>query len=301
MMSGPESLKVIKVFNNNVVLGCQRPSGREVVCVGRGLGFGKQEGRTYPWDELSVERTFVLEDPEEARNYRALVSNLDSRVLGVVAEFIALAVERLGEPLNSHLHIALPDHLSFALQRVRDGLEIFNPFLAEIRSLYPEEYAIALEGREMVRQRLGWDMPEGELGFLAMHIHGARRRGALPRSLRYTALTKELIDTLEAEVGRPVMRSGLDYARLLTHFRFAFERIEKEEAIVNPLTRRLMEDYPGVFRVAWALTGIIARELHKPVPEDETGYIAIHLLRFLLPDQKLPDTQQKEPDTQQKG
>lgn len=283
-MAKPESLKVIKVFNNNVLLGCEVRSGREVVCVGRGLGFGKDEGRCYAWSDLPVEKTFVLEDPEDARNYRMLVSRVDKRVVGVVAEFIALAAERLGEPLNPHLHIALPDHLAFALERVRAGLEISNPFLAEIQTLYPAEYAVALEGREMVRERLGWEMPEGELGFLAVHIHGARRRGGLPKALRYTALLKELVDALEAESGKPVDRSGLDYARLLTHFRFVFERVERGVAIVNPLTARLATEYPEAFRVAGVLAGIISRELRRPVPEDETGYITIHLLRFLPPE-----------------
>ena len=36
----------------------------------------------------------------------------------------------MGTKLNEHIHIALTDHLSFAIERVRDGIHLNNKLIA---------------------------------------------------------------------------------------------------------------------------------------------------------------------------
>lgn len=68
--------------------------------------------------------------------------------MGVSEEIIALAEEKLGQ-LNSHIHVALTDHIGFALDRIKMGMEMSNPFIYEIRALYPEEFRIGLMASEL--------------------------------------------------------------------------------------------------------------------------------------------------------
>ena len=45
-----------------------------------------------------------------------------------------------------------------------------NPFLLETESLYPKEYEVAKEVVDMINES-PIQLPEGEIGFIALHIH----------------------------------------------------------------------------------------------------------------------------------
>lgn len=44
--------------------------------------------------------------------------------------------KELAAPLSDHVHIALSDHLSFAIERIQNGLLVQNKLLHEIKALY---------------------------------------------------------------------------------------------------------------------------------------------------------------------
>ena len=94
-------------------------------------------------------------------------------------------------PLNEHIHVALTDHLVFAVSRMRRGMGIRNPFLLETKGLYPNEYKIAAEVTEMVNKNLTVALPEGEIGFIALHIHSA----LVNKNVRDFAIHSDLIDS----------------------------------------------------------------------------------------------------------
>ncbi|WDC85765.1 PRD domain-containing protein [Caloramator sp. mosi_1] len=63
-----------------------------------------------------------------------------------------LAREKLGVELNPHIHIGLTDHINFAITRLREGINIVNPFEMEIKTMYPTEYSIAEEAIELIKK-----------------------------------------------------------------------------------------------------------------------------------------------------
>ena len=66
--------------------------------------------------------------------------------------------------------IRLVTHLKFALQRVSQNIEMVNPVLESLKSSYPEIYQITLKISKMLSNDFGIDLPEGELGYLVLHI-----------------------------------------------------------------------------------------------------------------------------------
>ena len=119
---------VSKVLNNNVILVTDKNSNQELVLVGKGIGFGKKDGRNVTLSEKDIEKSFIAYDEKTKTEYFQLISQMDSNVMGVSEEIIALAEENLGR-LNSHIHIALTDHIGFALDRIKMGMEMSNPFI----------------------------------------------------------------------------------------------------------------------------------------------------------------------------
>lgn len=180
------SLSVTKALNNNVVL-ARDSRGAECVLIGRGIGFAPAQSPLSSQDPR-IEKRFVLVGEGSAR-FLHLLEMLDMSLVGACEEIISLASRQLGQELSASLHIALPEHLAFALHRLRLGVELPNPFLAQTETLYPAEFAIAGEAVSLLAERTGVLLPAAERGFLALHLVAGRQHrtaACVTRQLRQT-------------------------------------------------------------------------------------------------------------------
>ena len=279
-MAASEKYIIKKIFNNNVILAEEISSNNELIFIGRGIGFSKKSGNKFLKSELKIDKEFELIDGEKRENYIQLLEEIDSQVIGITEEIIAMAGEELNEDLNQHIRIGLADHIAFSLKRIKDGIEVANPFLAETRTLYSEEYNVAEKAVKMIADRFDLDIPESEIGFITLHIHGARNERGISKTLKNTSLIKELVTEVENVLGKKLAYESLNYARLVNHLRFALERIETEASNPNPLLENIKENFNFSFKLAEKLAIIIKNKFDYQVPESEKGYLALHLHRL---------------------
>src|SRR5699024_2558476 len=122
-MDGKKKFTVSKALNNNVILVVDKKTNEELVLVGKGIGFGKKENKEIVLEEEEIEKSFVAFDESTKKDYYRLMNQLNSKVIGVSEEIIAMAESKFGT-LNSHIHIALTDHIGFTMDRLKMGLEI---------------------------------------------------------------------------------------------------------------------------------------------------------------------------------
>ncbi|MCK8816969.1 transcription antiterminator [Natroniella sulfidigena] len=275
-----KNYKVKKVFNNNVVLAQITKTNKEVILVGKGLGFAKKIGDVIKVDEGAIEKEFVAMNEDKKEEYQQLVEQVDSEVIGLTEEIIAMLTAELGEELDEHIHISLADHIGFYLNRIKEGIEISNPFLAETKTLYSLEYNLAKKAVKMIEERFDIEVPEGEVGFITFHIHGARTKRGVSKTVKYTKVIKEMVNVIEEELEVKLSYQSLNYARLITHLRFALERIEKEKKNENPLLERIINDFEFSYQLANKLANLVKEKLELDVPEDEIGYLAMHIERL---------------------
>ena len=113
-----EIFMIKKSLNNNVLIAADH-GGDEVVLIGRGIGFGKKAGDEIVRDK--VEKLFVLKDLDEQKQYKELLYNVDDHTLKVIISAVELIRTRVGDQLNEHIHVALTDHLAFAVSRIEKG------------------------------------------------------------------------------------------------------------------------------------------------------------------------------------
>lgn len=269
-----------RIFNNNVVLVHEPPSSREIILLGKGIGFGKKIGQTLPQDHADIEKKFRLEDEKHIKQYHSLINQVDQAAIGISEEIIALISGEIGPVVNEHVHVALPDHIHFAIERLRNGLEIVNPFLFEIQTLYPKEFALAQKAADMIMDSFSVHIPESEVGFLALHIHSAVSYIPVAKAVKFTNLISEMVAMIETSFATTIARESIDYVRLITHLRFAIERIRQNKSIRNPLLDRIKITLPDSYQLAEELARFIEERLELTVPEDEIGYIAMHLFRL---------------------
>lgn len=269
--------KIIKVLNNNVILARELSANRELVLVGRGIGFNCKTKQIVELSPDEIERSYV--DENTRNEFFQILNDLDSKVMGVSEEIIALAENELGS-LNPHIHIALTDHIGFALDRLKEGLNLNNPFLDEIRILYSKEYKVGVKAARMISERLGINIPESEIAFIAMHIHAARQNKKVSETVKYTTLIKELVQIVEKELNIKINISDLSYSRLVNHLRFSINRMEKGEVIENPLSGKIKEEFSDSYKVAKKLGKHMQKYINTTVSEDELGYITLHIHRL---------------------
>jgi transcriptional antiterminator len=190
-------LKIEKVLNNNVLI-AEHPSYGEVVLIGKGLGFNRKHGDFIETD--SVEKLFVLKNEKEQKNYIKLLPFIDNEFLEVIISSIDLIKQRTNSMLNEHIHVALTDHLMFALTRASQGMEMKNPFLVETKALYRHEYEVAKEVVELIKANTGIGFPIGEVGFIALHIHSAITNKDLSDVNQHSQLVSRLVDMVEEQL-----------------------------------------------------------------------------------------------------
>jgi len=279
-MSSLEKYFVKKVFNNNVILVEKDEMGTELILIGRGIGFSKSSGDNFLKNELEIEKEFVPLQGEKRENYLQLLEEIDSQVISLSEEIISMINERFSEDLDPHIRIGLTDHIAFTIRRINEGMEVANPFLAETRTLYSREYNIAQIAVNMIEEEFEIEIPEGEVGFIALHIHGARKKRGVSKTLKNTSLIKDLVSRIEENLSRELDYDSLNYARLVNHLRFALERIEKAHNNENPLLENIKDNFKDSYQLAGELAEIINERLDYQVSEDEKGFMALHLQRL---------------------
>ena len=104
--------------------------------------------------------------------------NHDNRLLD---ELIALAAERLHESLveDAELRRSLAQHLERLAVRLRYGLPVHNPLLAEVRSRYPDVHAVARQLGDVMAEHFDAGIAEDEVGYLTMYLCGSMERTQL--------------------------------------------------------------------------------------------------------------------------
>lgn len=270
---------VSKVLNNNVILVTDKKSKQELVLVGKGIGFGKREGKAVNISEKDIEKSFIAYDEKSKHEYFQLIAQMDSNVMGVSEEIIAMAEKNLGQ-LNSHIHIALTDHIGFALDRIRMGMDMSNPFIYEIRALYPEEFNVGLMAAEIIKERLNVEISESEIGFITLHFHSARQNKKVNETLKDTKLLKNIIDLIQDELSVIIDNRDLIYTRLINHLRVSLQRLEQKKFIENPLLDSIKEQFKTSFKISKKIGEYIEQERNINITDDELGYLALHIERI---------------------
>ena len=95
-------------------------------------------------------------------------------------------------------------------------------------------------------------------------------------SLAHIEVANMVIDYAQSSLNAKL--SDNIYISLVDHIDFALERIEKGIPLENKLLYEIKHYYTSEYLVGLEALNIVKRELGIELPEDEAGYIAIHLV-----------------------
>ncbi len=270
--------RVIKVLNNNGVLVYDMKREEEAILLGNGIGFGKRVNERFERDE-NTKRYAIVDREEKKRSGRQVLSGMDMEFLELAGRIVELAKAELGE-LNPNILIPLADHIAVAVERMQNGIILKNPFHGDIRILYPEEYKIALKGRDMIQESSGCVLCEDEVGYIALHIRAGRMDEKLEESLQMITMLRMVVSMVEEALGIKLDPHSFMFERFMAHLRYLVVRIRDGEAISLDMDEYARTQFPESYVLAERICARLGEELHRQVPREAVGHLGIHIERL---------------------
>ncbi|ARK29473.1 PRD domain-containing protein [Halalkalibacter krulwichiae] len=273
-------MRINRVLNNNVVV--VKEGDEEIIVMGSGIAFGKRKNDIISTDK--IEKVFVMKDEREYEKFTQIIDQLPEAHIILAEEIITQAENELKTKLNEHIHVALTDHISFAIERFKQGYQIHNKLLNEIRVLYSTEFEIGLWAIRHIEKQIGIRLPEDEAGHIALHLHTAKVNStSMNQAINTTALLNELIELIEEKLDVKVEQESISYQRLLTHLNFALRRVAEGEAfqdVDEDMHQLVKEKHHIAYNVAVELANYLAEVHQYDLPPSELVYLTLHIQRI---------------------
>lgn len=293
-------MQITRVFNNNVVLAVD-DAGREVVLLGRGLGF-----QATPGDEVTADRInkrFVPGGSTSAERLVALIDEIPPEDLELSEEIVTAARQTLGEHITDAVTVPLADHLSIALRRATEGVaELDYPLRWEVQHLYPAEARFGREALRIVEHRRAIRLPDVESVPIALHFVNAQFGAMdLDTTLRMTELLRETLEVVHATFGLTIDENAVPVGRFVTHLRYLFHRQQQPTTFagtVDPVLDAIRLSHPREHGCALRLADLLRERFGWGIGEEEILYLTLHVARMTTESRSSPATPARDPETE---
>ncbi|MBQ8296284.1 MAG: PRD domain-containing protein [Ruminococcus sp.] len=273
-------MKVIKVINNNNLCVLD-DSGREQIVSGKGIGFGKKYGDAV--DVSQIQKTYLITDSELQKKMISMLREIPSEYMIFTNDMVEYIKKVYSSKLNESLLVTLSDHIAFAIERKKSGIEFTNPLLDSIREAYPQELSLGEYCVGQMRERLGIEMGIEEAGFITMHIINARLDTKMSDVYDITKTINGCVEIAEYYYQKKFDRGSVSYERFLTHLKYLAQRLFQNK----PLPESLSSDAVFVamirktcgrhYKCALCIQEYILKTYKKQLNEDELITLSIHL------------------------
>ncbi len=273
-------MKIKKVLNNSAVVVKDRDG--EKILFGPGIGF--QKGKNDRVNPSKIDKVFIMKDSNEHERFQEILQFLPEEHIQVAEEIISYAEKELGVMINEHIHVAFSDHLSFAIERLTNGISIKNVLLEQVKILYFKEFQIGLWAKELIKERLGVDIPEDEVGNIALHMHTARMNtGDMQETIDITTTIQEITSIIEGCLKINIVEDTMSYERLVTHLRFSLKSLlsnEEQHEYDPKMASMIKGNFKEAFLCAQEVGRFLEMKYNLEYPDSELMYISMHIQRF---------------------
>ena len=269
-----------KIFNNNAIL-AKSLDKHEFVVMGSGIGFKKSIGEKV--DESLIEKTFILKQKDASEKFKLLLEDIPSEYVSLCYDIIEYAKNILGVELSDYIYVTLTDHISYALKLFDEGLNRPNPLIWEIKKFYTKEYEIGLKALEFIEDETGKKLPEDEACNIALHLINAQVNnagGKVEDVAKQTKMIRDILNIVKYTYNIPLDEKSLNYERFVTHLRFFFQRLSKNQEVeAEAEDDFLLKQVKAKYKKAYDCMLKIEAYLEKELSDEEKLYLTIHIQR----------------------
>ena len=273
-------IRVVKVINNNIIKSYDEKH-QEVLVMGCGIGFKKKPGDEV--DESLIEKIYTNIDKTTSNKLTELLEKVPLERIQLTNDIISYAKAALGKKLNDNIYLTLTDHISFAIERIQQGMVLKNALLWEIKRFYNHEYLIGKEALAMIEKRLGIELPEDEAGFIALHLVNATMDFSdMEQTTEATKIIQHILMIVKYHFQMELDEYSLHYERFITHLKFFVQRVFSGTVLHDDeksFILMLKEQYSNEYRCALKVRDYMLKEFGQELTEDKLVYLTIHIKR----------------------
>lgn len=217
-----------KIINNNIVL-THDHKNKEIIAMGKGIGFGRKKGDTL--SESEIEKVFRIKENEMLLKFQDMIADIPIERITLTDDVISYAINVEKLKLSQSIYLTLVDHVNFAIERFKEGMTPENALMWEIKRFYPQEYALGLYTLRLINDRIGLSLPDSEAGFIALHFVNAQYSTHMKETLSLPHLMRDIMDIVKSELNVELNENSIHYERFVTHVKFLIQRLYRNEML----------------------------------------------------------------------
>lgn len=270
---------VIKKINNNVAI-CKDNNNRELVAFGKGIGFP-----SIPYeitDLRKIDRTFY----NISSQYLSLINELSFEIVEFTADQLTRVQDILTYETNSNLVFTLADHITFAIERAKNGIYVNMPSSYEMELDYPQEMKAGKIIWEAIRQQFHVNLSKVEIQGIAMHFINAQLGSKTDELPELEQSNEQIIEQttliIERELGLHVQRDTFNYARFATHIQYLLKRVFNESYIDSDnfsIYQSICDEYQEIADCVDKICIYYQNVWSIQLSEEEKLYLILHVNR----------------------
>lgn len=272
-----------KIFNNNSILALNSDK-REVVVMGRGIGFRKNVGDEL--DSEKVEKTFILKEKDASEKFKMILEDVPKEIIYVSYDIIEYAKNILNVEISENIYITLTDHISNTIRLYKEGFNVTNAIIWEIKKFYPKEFEIGLKSLNFIEEELEIKLPEDEAANIALHLINSQVNSSYKKVedvAKQTKMIQDILNIVRYTYNIELDEKSLSYERFVTHLRFFFQRLNKknnQEKENDSKDDFLLKQVKEKYKEAYDCMLKIEKYLEKELDDEEQLYLTVHIQRI---------------------
>ncbi|QDH22361.1 PRD domain-containing protein [Saccharibacillus brassicae] len=284
-------LRLKKVLNTSVIL-AEDDQHKEFILFGKGIGFGKKVGT--PVQEDQVHQVFIPVEHDRVKELASLLDTVPPIFAELTQQIVVHAEQQLRVKLSTSVYFTLMDHLNFAVERFRQGINITNKVYWEIKNYYPDEFRVGTYALQRVNEALSIELPVEEAANIAFHLinaQGEQGESSNGNGVRYAKMVASIVNLARYNFHLDLETDNVHYTRFITHVKFFAERFFSDQMLQesdNALFDQIAGLYPQAMLGALKIKDYIEQVYGKTIPNDELAYLAVHIQRLMRHKQMEP-------------
>lgn len=274
-------INIHKILNNNVIVTFD-DNGKELIVMGRGLAFAKQEGQKI--NAEAIEKMYTLKNEYESDTFNKLINEIPIEYLMVTGRIIDRAKLLLGRSLDEHLYVLLTEYIYASIKKTKLDIHTVNVLNPEIQGFFPDEYALGLFALEQIEKEFKVNLPEAEAGFIALHLFNAQLDGNLQEAQKITEMIKEILGIIRLFFEIPLRNESLYWFRFVSHLKYLSYKVlegkEESRSAEEALFAAISKNKPEMKKCLAKIETYYLQDYHYQISSEDKLYLMIHLLKL---------------------
>lgn len=270
-------MRIQRVLNNNVIV-ARDFSGKECVVIGKGVGFNKKTDDLV--DEACIQKIFRLDEENSIDKTSEAFKDVPDALFNIVLDIVKQATSKLDRKIHKSVYASLLDHLSFAIERTRQGTYVENMLLWDIKRLYRNEFIIGQWAIAEINAQLHVTLPEDEAGFIALHLLNSQKDGAMPDIKAVSKVIQDILNIVKYHFKIEYEEDSINFQRFVTHLKFFAHRLLSNTYVTSDdssLHDVVALKYSASYECAKRVNKFISHDYGRSLTDDEMMFLSIHI------------------------